>query len=221
VDREAILKHILNGYGRLAKGLLSPENWAYCSDVRSYAHDPARARALLDSAGLRPGRGGVRFGLVYKTSNNKVSRQIASAVQQQLRAVGVDVSVQWLEWGTFYRDVKRGDFDLFGLTWVGITDPDGLRLRFSSKAFPPEGFNRGLYRNAEVDRLLEEGARVSEPAARRAIYARAQALLAEDVPYVSLWHPDNVAVAQPGVTGVLLPPDGNFSFLATVVRETP
>jgi peptide/nickel transport system substrate-binding protein len=218
VDRDAILEHVLNGFGRPAKGLLCPENWAYCGEVRSYAHDPARARALLDSVGLRPGSRGVRFRLVYKTSNNKVSRQIASAVQQQLRAVGADVSIQWLEWGTFYGDVKRGDFDLFGLTWVGITDPDGLRLRFSSSAFPPQGFNRGLYHNPELDRLLEEGARESNPAARRAIYARAQALLAEDVPYVSLWHPDNVAVAQPGVSGVLLPPDGNFSFLAAVTR---
>ena len=219
VDREAILKCILDGFGRKATGLLCPENWAWNEDTPDYPHDPARAAALLDAAGLKRGPGGARFKMVYKTSNSKVSRQIATAIAQQLAEVGVEVSIQWLEWGTFYGDVRRGDFDCFALTWVGVTDPDGLRLRFSSKAFPPDGFNRGRYSNPEVDRLVEEGAREQDPARRREIYIKVQAILAEEVPYVSLWFPDNVAVAQKGVGNLLLPPDGNFSFIAGVGRR--
>ena len=216
LDPEAILKYILDGFGRRATGLLCPENWAYDPDAVRYAHDPGRARALLDAAGLKPGPGGVRFRVLYKTSNSKVSRQIATAIAQQLAEAGIQVSIQWLEWGTFYGDVKRGDFDCFALTWVGITDPDGLRLRFSSKAFPPDGFNRGRYSNPEVDRLVDEGAREMDPAKRREIYLRVQEILAEDQPYVSLWYPDNVAVAQRGVENIILPPDANFSFIAGV-----
>jgi peptide/nickel transport system substrate-binding protein len=220
VDREAILTSILDGFGRKATGLLCPENWAFNGDVETYPHDPGRATALLDAAGLKPDARGVRLRLAYKTSNSKVSRQIATAIAQQLADVGIQVSIQWLEWGTFYGDIRRGDFDCFALTWVGITDPDGLRLRFSSKAFPPGGFNRGRYSNPEVDALVQEGARELDPAKRREIYARAQALLAEDVPYVSLWYPDNVAVTQRGIGNVLLPPDANFSFIAGVSRRS-
>ena len=114
--------------------------------------------------------------------------------------------------------MKRGDFRPFGKTWVGVTDPDGLRLRFSSAAFPPEGLNRGRYANPEVDRLVEEGAREPDPAKRKALYAQVQQILAQDAPYISLWWPDAVCVTQKGVTGVELPPDGNFGFLLRVRR---
>jgi peptide/nickel transport system substrate-binding protein len=218
IDRRAILKNIFRGFGRPATGLLPPGHWAYDGNVRTFPYDPVRARALLDAAGLKPDADGVRFRLSYKTSNNKVSRQIASAVAEYLDQVGVKTTISWLEWGTFYSDVKRGDFDAYALNWVGITDPDAFRLRFASTCFPPEGFNRGHYSNPEVDRLVEEGAREQDTARRRAIYAKVQAVLADDVPYISLWYPDNVCMAQRGVHGIVLPPDGDFSFLVNVYR---
>lgn len=216
IDREAVIQNILRGFARPASGLLPPEHWAYEGSVPRFPHDPRQAAALLDREGLAPGPGGVRFALTYKTSQNKVSQQIATAFAQDLAAVGVLVRIQSLEWGTFYGDVQRGDFDLFALTWVGVTDPDGFRLRFDSAAVPPEGFNRGRYANAEVDRLVREGALAFDVARRRALYARVQQILAGDLPYLSLWWPDAVCVAKPGVTGIRLPPDGNFSFLSGV-----
>lgn len=219
VDRPAVLANVVRGFGRLASGLLAPEHWAYNGQVARWPHDPARAARMLESAGLRAGPDGLRFRLTYKLSENKVSRQIATAFAQDLAGIGVRADLQTLEWGTFYGDVKRGDFDCFGLTWVGVTDPDGFRLRYSSLALPPEGFNRGRYVNPEVDRLVEEGARAGNLERRRALYGRVQAILAEDVPCISLWWPDNVAVTQRDVSGVVLPPDANFSFLAGVSRK--
>lgn len=218
IDREGIVRYILRGFGRPATGLLCPENWAYDPAGGPLPFDPGRSERLLDDAGFRRGSGGVRFRLAYKTSENKVSRQIAVAAAQDWARIGVQASVQSLEWGTFYGDVKRGDFDAFGLTWVGITDPDGFRLRYSSAAFPPAGLNRGRYSNSEVDRLVEEGAREQDPERRRVLYAEVQRLLARDVPCVSLWYPDSVCVTQRGIEGVVLPADGNFSFIPKVYR---
>lgn len=220
VDRDALLKYILHGMGRPSTGLLPPEHWAYSAAGGPIPHDPGAAERLLDAAGLPRGAGGVRFRVSYKTSENKVSRQIAIAMAQDLAKVGVEASIQSLEWGTFYGDVKRGDFDAFGLTWVGVTDPDGYRLRFSSAAFPPEGLNRGRYANPEVDRLVEEGAHEPDPTRREALYGEVQRLLAWDTPYISLWWPDAICVTQKGVTGVDLPPDGNFGFLLRVRRTS-
>ncbi len=219
VDREAILNYVLRGLGRPATGLLPPEHWAFDAAGGPTPHDPAEAEHLLDAAGLRRGADGVRLRLNYKTSENKISRQIAVAIAQDWAHVGVEASVRSLEWGTFYGDVRRGDFDAFGLTWVGVTDPDGFRLRFSSRAFPPEGLNRGRYSNPEVDRLVESGALPQDREDRRGDYARVQEILAGDVPYVSLWWPDAVCVTQRDVKGVHLPADGNFGFLSEVRRE--
>jgi len=53
VDRPAIIEAKLGGHAVPATGLLSPSHWAYSGDVPRYDHDPARARQLLDDAGLR------------------------------------------------------------------------------------------------------------------------------------------------------------------------
>lgn len=219
IDRKAILKNILDGFGRPATGLLVPGHWAYNGKVDSWNYDPLLAEKLLDKAGLKRGMDGVRFSIDYKTSDNKVSRRIATAIAEYLAGVGIKVRVRWLEWGTFYGDVKRGNFDIYGLTWVGITDPDAFRLRFASWAVPPDGFNRGGYSNAEVDELLARGVVESDRVRRKAVYSRVQAILARELPYISLWYPDNVCVTEPGVRGVKLPPDANFSFLTGVRRD--
>ena len=219
LNREALIRFVLQGFARPATGLLCPEHWAYDPAGGPLPYDPEAAERLLDTAGMKRGDGGERFALDYKTSENKVSRLIAVAAAQDWAKIGVDVSVRSLEWGTFYGDVKRGDFDCFGLTWVGVTDPDGFRLRFSSAAFAPDGLNRGRYANPEVDRLVEEGARENDPNRREALYEQVQRALAKDAPYISLWWPDSVCVTQKEVTGVDLPPDGNFSFIARVRRS--
>jgi peptide/nickel transport system substrate-binding protein len=216
VDRAALLRFVQNGFGRPAAGLLCPENWAVAPDLASPPYDPEGAKRLLASAGYGPGR---PLRLTYKTSADKVSRRIAVSVQEYLRRVGVDVEIRSMEWAAFYADVQRGDFDLFGLVWVGITDPDALRLRFSSRAFPPEGLNRGRYSNGEVDHLLEAAAAEGDRSLRRDFYLRAQRVLAEEVPYIPLWHPDNVAVSRSGLERVTLSPDGSFRSLATVGWE--
>jgi peptide/nickel transport system substrate-binding protein len=219
VDRGALLKYVLRDLGRPATGLLPPEHWAYDGAGGPTPHDPAEAERLLDAAGLARGAGGVRLRLSYKTSENKISRQIAVAVAQDWARVGIETSVRSLEWGTFYGDVRRGDFDAFGLTWVGVTDPDGFRLRFASGAFPPDGLNRGRYSNPDVDRLVEEGALAADREGRRTSYLRVQEILAREAPYISLWWPDAVCVTQRDVTGVVLPADGNFGFLCGVRRK--
>jgi peptide/nickel transport system substrate-binding protein len=218
LNRGALIRFVLQGFARPATGLLCPEHWAYDPAGGPLPYDPVAAERLLDAAGLMRGRGGVRFALDYMTSENKVSRLIAVAAAQDWAKIGVAVSVRSLEWGTFYGDVKRGDFDCFGLTWVGVTDPDGFRLRFSSAAFSPDGLNRGRYASLEVDRLVDAGARETDSKRREALYEQVQRVLAKDAPYISLWWPDSVCVTQKDVTGVSLPPDGNFSFIARVRR---
>ena len=214
LDREAILRNVIRGFGRPATSLLCPENRYHKSGLAEYPYDPDKAERLLDEAGF-PRRPEERFSLTYKTSSDKVSRQVAVAVQENLGRVGIRVLLESLEWGTFYGDVKRGDFDLFGLTWLGIRDPDAYRLRFSSAFFPPQGLNRGRYRNREIDTLVTAGVAATELEARRSIYDRVQEILAEELPYIPLWYPDNVIVAREVFDGDPVPPDGNFGFLIT------
>src|SRR3990172_5270554 len=98
-----------------------PHHGAYSNDVSRYAYDPARAERLLDEAGLRRDARGVRFRLTYKTPTSEGAlRALPEVIQEMLSRVGIEVSIRSYEWGTFFGDVKSGNFQLFHLTWVGI-----------------------------------------------------------------------------------------------------
>ena len=136
--------------------------------------------------------------------------------QEQLRRVGIELEIRSFEWGTFYDDIKAGRFQIFSLQWTQLLDPDVYRLRFGSEFLPPAGFNRVRYRNAEVDRLLLEGTRAGSLEARRRAYSRIQEILAEDLPYINLWHKSNVALVRQRVHGFTLTPSADFHVLERV-----
>ena len=118
-----------------------------------------------------------------------------------LARVGIRISVRTNEFATFYSDIQIGNFDLTSMNWVGINDPNHYYMVFDSKMIPPTGYNRGAYANSAMDRLVEAGAVTLDPAERKSIYAQVQQLAAEQLPYVSLWWDDTVAVMNRRLAG--------------------
>jgi peptide/nickel transport system substrate-binding protein len=221
IDRAAIVEHLRRGLAEPAVGVLPPVSWAFEPDVFSFAYDPERAKRLLDEAGYpdSDGEGGLpRLRLSLKTSTAEFVRLQAAAIQQDLRRVGIALDVRSYEFATLYSDVLRGNFQLFTLQWVGVSDPDMLRRVFHSGQMPPAGFNRGFYSHPAVDRLIDAATQSTDDAARRELYAEAQRVIARDVPYISLWYRTNVAVSQPDIRGVRLTPTARFEFLKDVYR---
>jgi peptide/nickel transport system substrate-binding protein len=204
-----------------ATGMLSPHNWAYEGRVRRWRYDPECAKRLLDEAGYPDpdGDGPVpRFRLSFKTTNIDLRRRIAEAFKEQLMQVGIELELRSYEWGTFFNDVKRGNFHLYSLAWVGIEDPDAYYQIFHSAAVPPDGDNRGRYQNPSVDRLLERGRATLDRTERRRIYGEVQRLLAEDLPYIPLWWWQNVIVKKPWLRGFVAYPDGDLISLKRAGR---
>jgi peptide/nickel transport system substrate-binding protein len=114
------------------------------------------------------------------------------------------VKMRSYEWGTFFSDIRKGNFQIYTLTWVGITDPDIYYYLFHSKSLPPNGANRGTYLNPEMDLLIERGRVLQGREERKEVYGRIQKILARDLPYVSLWNEVNVVVMDPRVRGFVL-----------------
>jgi len=221
VDREAIVRYKFGGHATLATTLMPPGNWARDDDLPQLPYDPIAAAALLDAAGLKPDLQGIRLSLDYKTSTDRFRRSIGLVLVDQLAKVGIDVNLSSLEFGTFFSDIRKGNFELATLKWVPIIDPDLYTLTFASSSIPTpdnnyNGANRGHYVNPEVDFLLAQARRVESEAARRQIYLAVQPILARDLPYVVLWYEDSTAVMRKGLTGFSLSPFGFFSSLAKV-----
>jgi peptide/nickel transport system substrate-binding protein len=221
IDQEAIVTHLRRGLARTTTGLLPPASWAFEPAVLELNHDPARARALLDEAGYPDPDGpgpASRFAVTLKTSTNEAYRLQATVIQAQLRTIGVAVDIRSHEFATLFADVIRGNVQMYTMQFVGITDPEMLRRVFHSSQTPPDGFNRGHYRNPDVDRLLDLASASLDESDRRRFYGDVQRLVAADAPYVSLWTKINVVVSQPGLTGISLSPIADFRFLQQVTR---
>ena len=215
-DRESLVKYLLHGQARLATSLLPPNHWAFDPDVAQYTYDRGRAEKLLDSAGFPRGADGVRFHLALKTSTDESTRLTSAAIADQWRHVGVALDLRPLEFATFFSDISRGSFQLYTLRWVGANnDPDIFEYVFGSKKIPPDGANRGRYRNPTLDALFDNARVEMDQEKRKAILWQIQKIVAEDEPYINLWYPNNVCVHRSRLTDIVIPPAGDYEFLNT------
>ena len=215
-DRTTLIRYLLRGEARAASSLLPPNHWAYEPNVTRYVYDPKRAEMLLDQAGFPRAADGVRIHLTMKTSTEESTRLLGEALADEWSKVGVALTLRPLENATFLSDISRGSFQLYTLRWLGANqDPDIFRYVYSSQRMPPEGANRGHYRNPELDRLIDEQSVEMDQTKRKVLLSEIQKLVAEDEPYIDLWYMDNVCVHRGRVSGIELQPDGGYDFLDT------
>lgn len=222
LDRPALVRRALHGYGAPGYGFYTPSiAWAYNTRATAPAFDLDRARALLDESELAPGPRGVRFEPTLVSTDLPPMRDLAREVAAQFRAVGVGVRVvlvphtEWLD-----RTLGRSDFDLTILGGSHGPDPENLNLRFGSRgAFPFQG-----YASAAFDQAVAEGARTVDLARRTRAYARAQEILARDLPIAPLAEGVRITVCRVEVTGLPqteargLVPRGDFSLVRVASR---
>ncbi|HWD02802.1 MAG TPA: ABC transporter substrate-binding protein [Amycolatopsis sp.] len=175
VDRQQIVDTVFPTGTRPATSVLSHTTPDYADQGAALAFDPAKAKALLDSAGWKPGgdgirqRGGARLSLSLVWFANAATNQPAlELVQQQLKAVGVDVVLKQLPIAQLAQTQTSGDFDLL---WGNLTraDPDILRSQYSTQLanvyrIPPTG----------LDALLTQQAATTDAAQRKQVAAQAQ-----------------------------------------------
>ena len=222
IDKPALIAALWRNQAVPAQTLLPPTHWAAASpsQLAQYPHDPARAIELLEQAGLHPDKQGIRLRFNLKTSTDETTRLLAQSIQQQLRAVGIKLSIRQSEFGTFFSDVSKGAFQMYILRWIGVNqDPDIFRYTASSNTFPPKGGNRGHYTNAHLDALLAQAASTTDHPTRIQLYLQIQQILATDIPFIPLWYPNNEVVHTTRLTNVHPDSSGSFDFLRTATLQ--
>jgi peptide/nickel transport system substrate-binding protein len=226
IDRESLIKNLLQGQARVAHSMLPPESWAYAGG-QVYNYDPARARQLLDEAGLRdPDGDGPRpratKPVVMKISaTNAVARQSAGVIQNALKDVGLAVSIETLEDNTLREQLVNGQYGLTIGRWVG-GNQDPIFLRDLFTFLTGEGnyrFNRSRYSNPELDKVLGQAVNTADRAQAAELYKRAQEIISRDMPTLPLWYPNNIAVAQQSVGNINVDPSADWKFVRSVTWE--
>ncbi|MGP0221421.1 MULTISPECIES: ABC transporter substrate-binding protein [unclassified Paenarthrobacter] len=187
INREEITKTLLTEADQPAKGVLS-HTTPYFKDFSSLlAHDPEGARKLLDDAGWKPGADGIREKngekLSFKVTYWQSPKEVLELVQQQLKAIGVDLQLKF----TTIADVTAAQADkTYDFSYGNLTrsDPDVLRTVFASNT-ARGGSN--LREKLPVDDTLGEQAAALDKDARQKLVDQAQEALIKDAHSIPLY----------------------------------
>lgn len=193
IDREGITRRITLGQYPVTNMLQPQFSWAYDPSVREPGYDPAAANALLDRAGWRRTPGGTRrksgklLQLVYVAFPETASGvRIATEVQQELRAIGIAVTIKSISNAQLFQPVTgtlpSGSYDLAYVPWTMGADPDD-----SSVLGCHGSSNYMRFCNPEVDALEQVALSTISQEKRKAVYGRIARIVAEQVPIVYLF----------------------------------
>lgn len=195
-------------FGKGVAGIVQP------TDVYP-KYDLAQARALLADYG-KP----VSFTLQF--NNSPDTRNLAQALQQMWEEAGIKVELVPFDQNRLVQNMTSHQFEASIFRFTGRADPHSNAFIFFHSRFAPvkPSSNYGGYRNARVDRLLEDGMRTSDPVRRAAIYSDfARVLATEVMPYAFLYNVSDTIAARKTVHGITVVPDGLVRF-GSIWRET-
>lgn len=186
INRQFIVDAIWFGQAEVATSPFASYTRFYESNIRQYAYDPEKAKALLDEMGLKPNANGVRASLrLLPMPYGEAWTKLAEYVKESLAQVGIEISIESTDSAGWGERLSNWDFDLsFNLVSQWADPALGV-----SRTYVSSNIRKGVlftnsagYSNVKVDELFEQGARAVGADARQQYYSEAQKILAEDVP---------------------------------------
>ena len=208
LSREDMIQVAENGLGQPQYSFINPSNtkW-YNPNVEKYEFDMNKSKALLQEAGFKlssstlmtPGGQPVKLGVLYPVSSAPRGK-IAAYVQQQFKALGIDVEVKGLDANAYFEEAKKKNFDISLGSWGGGSiDPDlssKEQLRSNGQQ-NVTGFN-----NEKADQLIKQGAIELDEAKRKQIYSDLQKLVSDELPAMYLYSATSFSPMTKKVVGV-------------------
>jgi len=213
IDRTEVVTVAEFGMG-MATGPIpvSATQWALpLSKIPFASPDIAKAKALLAQAGYPNG-----FTFKIVTANSyEGGLSVAQVIQSQLKKIGVNAELEVVEWGIYIdRWVKR-TFDAMVELRGGSSEPDRFLYRMIHST---GGVNNFLFKDAEVDALLDKGRALTKVADRKPVYDQLQIALATKAPIVFLYSPFETHVMGKNVKGFKQVGNGSLYYLTTVQK---
>ncbi len=207
VNKDAIVKDVLKGTGAASRGPVLPGTWGADPALKPYPYDPERAKKLLAEAGY-PSGFSTTLWVPESGSGMQAPVAMSTVMQSNLKAVGVNVSLQTMEWGAYLAKLRTKEQELFALSWMaGTEDPDMVMYPLlHSSQWTPVGPNRALYKNARFDALLQQARLTTDQVKRAQLYREAQRILVDDAPWVFVDHEIQIAALSKRVQSFKLHP---------------
>jgi peptide/nickel transport system substrate-binding protein len=200
IDRAALIRVVYNGMFTPAAQGNPPSSPFYISSVQPPPRDVAKARALLQQAGVP-----IPVPVVLTTTNNPDILQAAEVIQSMAQEAGFDVKLKTMEFASSLQAGYAGDFQAYMIGWSGRSDPDGNMWALLHTGGT---FNYGHWHNEKFDALLDQARIESDVGKRRDLYASAWQQERQDMPLVYLWIARNIVGMKKNLMGFQQVPDG-------------
>jgi ABC-type transport system substrate-binding protein len=210
IDREGLCKALLNDTCIPGIGVVSAGHPWFGNPKVRYEYNPAKAKELLQQAGYDGVHKRVKSSVLISTSGSgqMLPLPMNEFVQENLRAVGIDMELVPIEWNVMIQRYFRGFQHPDNATLGGINislhfvEPHGAFLRrFHSAYVPPKSTNIMPYKNPEVDRLTEAAEATFDPQERDRLLAQAHEIIVEEAPWVFIVHDLNPRAMSAKVQG--------------------
>jgi peptide/nickel transport system substrate-binding protein len=223
LNREAMAAELFGGHAPVFNSWIGPDSWASAEgQLNAYPYDPARARQLLEEAGLvdydgdgmrELAPGSVFTATLLTSADTPLREELVRRALADLHEVGISLTTELLPVSELYNragPLFHREFELALFGSLRMPDPDGAVL-WSCAAIPTSqnGWSNNNFAgwcNLDADRVLREATTILDRDQRRAAYVRHQQLFAEALPSIPLLARPVVILAAPGVRG--LQPDG-------------
>jgi len=208
VNKEAIVKHVLGGVGRVSDAAISPGIFGY-APIKTYEYNIEKAKALLAEAGFPKG---FETTLHPAVGRYYMDASVCTAVAADLLKVGIKADIKMMEWGTYLPSILREkdqvEHKIYMLGWGCVTgDADyGLYTLFHSKQWPKVGMNASFYGNEKLDQLLDAARSTANPEERKKFYKEALTLINEEAPWLFLHSEVQMVGVRANVKGIIVHP---------------
>jgi peptide/nickel transport system substrate-binding protein len=204
LDRSAMVTALLFGHGQAANSYLPPTLLYYDPNLPAPGHDLAKAQQEMAASAYPHG-----FKLVFLTDNTTGDMEIAQIAQQQLKPLGIDVSIRTVDVNQVFTTQQKGDYQMSIEYWtMDIPDPDESTEWFLS---PAGGGNSyfSYYDNPVMNKLVAASAKEFDSAKRAQIFTQIQQLAMQDLPQVYLYYSPFAYAYSSKVHGFFATPLGN------------
>ncbi|MFC1085819.1 ABC transporter substrate-binding protein [Pasteurella multocida] len=220
VNKDAIIESVYQGAGQVAKNPIPPTMWSYNDEVKDYAYDPEKAKALLKEAGFENGFETDLWAMPVSRPYNPNARRMAELVQADWEKVGVKAKIVSYEWGEYLKRMRAGDHQTGMMGWTGDNgDPDNFLNTLLSCAAVESGSNYANFCHKEFNDLVTKAAQVTDPAERTALYQQAQLVFKEQAPWITIAHSTTYFPVRKEVKGYVIDPFGLHNFYAVELEK--
>ncbi len=209
IDLESVANAVWKGTGVTATApYTSTLKYSIADQNEPRKRDVEKAKKLLEEAGFKDG-----FSCSITTNERQERIDAATIIKEQLREVGIDVSIDVLEWSAFIETLEKGNQEMYIMAWISDSpDPDMVVYPCFHSSMAGPGGNYTFFKDEKCDQLIEEGRRTLDEKEREAMYVELQERIMELVPTIFIHNSEILIGARSNIENIEFTPFGYHRF---------